>query len=56
MQNLGEQVGVDTPYISAVIRLASLIMDRDYLGEAKRTMASLGLSTLTATELDRLLA
>ena len=56
MQNLGEQVGVDTPYISAIIRLASLIMDRDYLGEAKRTMASLGFSTLTATELDRLLA
>jgi opine dehydrogenase len=56
MQSLGEQVGVDTPYMSAVIRLASLIMDRDYLEEAKRTMASLGLATLTATELDRLLA
>jgi opine dehydrogenase len=55
MQKLGEQVGVDTPYISAIVRLASLIMDRDYLGEGKRTMASLGLAALSTTELDRIL-
>ena len=56
MQMLGEQVGMDTPYISSIIKLASLLMGRDYLAEAKRTLASLGLATLTATEIDRLLA
>jgi len=56
MQKLGEQIGVDTPYISAVIKLASVLMDRDYLNEAKRTMESLGLSGYTAEELNKLLA
>jgi opine dehydrogenase len=56
IKKLGEQVGVKTPYISAVIRLISLLMDRDYLGEAKRTPESLGLSGYTAEELERLLA
>jgi len=55
MQKLGEQLGVDTPYISAVIRLASLLMDRNYLSEANRTMESLGLSGYTAEELEKLL-
>jgi hypothetical protein len=31
-------------------------MNRDYLGEAKRTMETLGLSQLTAKELEKLLA
>lgn len=55
MHSLGEQVGVDTPYISALIRVASLLVGRDYLGEAKRTMKSLGLSGNTIEELERLL-
>jgi len=55
-QKLGEQIGVATPIISAVITLASLLMNRDYLGEAKRTMETLGLSKLTAKELEELLA
>jgi hypothetical protein len=42
--------------MSAVITLVSLLMNRDYLGEAMRTMATLGLSNHTAKELDRLLA
>jgi opine dehydrogenase len=56
LQKLGEQVGVSTPVMSAVITLASLLMKRDYLGEAKRTMESLGLSGYSAEELDTLLA
>jgi opine dehydrogenase len=56
LQNLGEQVGVATPIMSAVIKLVSLLMNRDYLAEAKRTMETLGLSKHTAKELDRLLA
>lgn len=56
LQKLGEQVGVATPIISAVITLASLLMNRDYSGEARRTMQTLGLSNLTAEDLEQLLA
>jgi opine dehydrogenase len=56
LQKLGEQIGVATPLMSAVITLASLLMNRDYLGEARRTMETLGLSNLTAKELQNLLA
>jgi opine dehydrogenase len=55
-QKLAEQVGVKTPVISAVITLASLLMKRDYLGEAMRTMETLGISDYTAEELEQLLA
>ena len=56
LQKLGEQVGVATPVISAVITLVSMLMNRDYLGEARRTMETLGLSKYTAQELEKLLA
>jgi opine dehydrogenase len=55
-QNLGEQIGVETPIIAAVIQLASTVMGRDYLAEAPRTMETLGLSELTSEELALLLA
>jgi opine dehydrogenase len=55
LQKLGEQVGVETPNITAIIQLASVLMGRDYLGEAPRTMDSLGLSGYTAEELEQLL-
>ncbi len=55
-QKLGEQIGVATPVISAVITMVSLLMSRDYLGEAQRTMETLGLSKYTAKELEALLA
>jgi hypothetical protein len=42
--------------MSAVITLVSLLMNQDYLAEAKRTMESLGLSKHTAKELEELLA
>jgi len=56
LRKLAEQVDVDTPYINAVIRMVSLLMKRDYLAEAKRTMESLGLSGYTADELEQLLS
>jgi len=56
LRNLGEQVGVPTPVISAVIAVVSVLMKRDYLGEARRTMETLGLSQRTAKELQDLLA
>jgi opine dehydrogenase len=52
---LGKQIGVETPNIAAVIQIASVLMGRDYLGEEKRTMESLGLSGYTAEELAQLL-
>ena len=56
LQKLGEQIGVATPVMSAVITLVSLLMNRNYLGEARRTMETLGLSKQTAKELEKLLA
>jgi len=56
LQKLGEQIGVATPVMSAVITLVSVLMNRDYLKEANRTMETLGLSNFTAKELEKLLA
>jgi len=56
IKKLGEQVGVATPVMSAMITLVSLLMKRDYLGEARRTMETFGLSKHTAKELENLLA
>jgi opine dehydrogenase len=56
LQKLGEQVGVDTPVMSAVIALVSLLMNRDYVGEARRTMETLGFARHTAEELEALLS
>jgi len=56
LQKLGEQIGVATPVMSAVITLVSLLMNRNYLAEARRTMETLGLSEQTAKELEELLA
>ena len=55
MSQLGAQVGVETPHMSALMRLSSTMMNRDYLKEAKRTMDSLGLSRYTAEQLVSLL-
>lgn len=55
LQKLGEQIGVETPNIAAVIQLASTIMERSYLAEAPRTMESLGLSEYSVDELRQVL-
>lgn len=43
MSELGRQVGVATPGIDAVIQVASIVMARDYRGEALRTPGTLGI-------------
>jgi opine dehydrogenase len=48
---LGRQVGVETPTIDAVIQVTSVLMARDYAGEAVRTPKSLGIEELSAGEL-----
>ncbi len=54
MSRLGSQVGVETPTIDAIIQTASVLMDRDYEGEALRTPDSLGIGSLSAEELGNL--
>jgi len=55
-RSLAEQIGVETPTISAVIRLASVLTGEDYLAQGRRTMQSLGLSQYVTEELAPLLA
>jgi opine dehydrogenase len=50
-QTLGKQIGVDTPNITAVIQVASTLMERDYSAKAPRTMETLGLSNYSVDEL-----
>lgn len=51
MSELGKQVGVATPGIDAVIQVASIVMARDYRGEALRTPATLGIAGRSADQL-----
>jgi opine dehydrogenase len=51
MSKLGKQVGVETPTIDAIIQVTSVLMNRDYAGEALRTPESLGIGDLTAEQI-----
>ncbi len=51
MSKLGQQVGVETPGMDAVIDVASIVMARDYRAEALRTPESLGIADRSAEEL-----
>ncbi len=51
MSRLAKQVGVETPTMDAMIQLASVLMNRDYAGEAARTPESLGIGELTVEAL-----
>lgn len=51
MSNLAKQVGVDTPTMNAIIQVTSVLMNRDYAGEALRTPESLGIGDRSAAEL-----
>ena len=51
LQSLGRRLGVPTPAADSLIRLISILMDRDYAGAAPRTVESLGLVGRTAAEL-----
>ena len=54
MSKLGQQIGVATPGMDAVINVASIVMARDYRSEALRTPDSLGIADRSAEELSRL--
>jgi len=51
MSKLGQQIGVATPGIDAVINVATIVMARDYRAEALRTPESLGIADRSAEEL-----
>jgi len=54
MSKLGQQIGVSTPGIDAVINVATIVMARDYRAEALRTPESLGISDRSTEELAEL--
>ncbi len=54
MSGLARQVGVATPAMDSIIQLASVLMARDYAGEALRTPDSLGLAGLSVEKLQAL--
>ncbi len=54
MSRLARQLGVEVPTMEAVIHLASVLMARDYAGEALRTPESLGIGGYDAEALARL--
>lgn len=54
MSRLGKQVGVETPTIDSIIQATSVLMSRDYAGEALRTPETLGLAGMSAEQLAKL--
>jgi len=54
MSGLAKQVDVATPSMDAVIQLTSVLMNRDYAGEALRTPETLGIAGYSAAELGAL--
>ena len=51
MSRLARQINVETPTMDAIIQLTSVLMNRDYAGEALRTPRTLGIDGLSAEEL-----
>ena len=51
LSDLGRTIGVPTPVMDAIIEIASVVMARDFRGEAKRTKATAGLSDHTLEQL-----
>ncbi len=54
MSRLARQIGVETPSIDAMIQLTSVLMNRDYDGEALRTPETLGIDGMSIAELGSL--
>lgn len=54
MSGLARQIGVETPTMDAMIQLTSVLMNRDYRGEALRTPESLGIGDFSAAQLGAL--
>jgi opine dehydrogenase len=54
MSELGQQIGLATPGIDAVITVASIVMARDYRAEGLRTPRSLDIAGYSAEQLAEL--
>jgi opine dehydrogenase len=54
LTDLAARLGVPTPVIDAVITIASVVLARDFRGEAKRTVSSLGLDGMSREQLSAL--
>ncbi len=54
MARLAHQIGVATPTMDAMIQMTSVLMNRDYAGEALRTPTTLGIGDLSAEALGSL--
>lgn len=52
---LGKQVGVNTPVMDSIIEIVSVLMEKDYRSEKKRTMETLGLGKYSTEELKNIL-
>ena len=51
---LADKLGVDVPLMKAMIEIVSVIMKRDYLAEAPRTLEAIGLGEYSVEELKKL--
>jgi len=51
LSDLAARLDVATPAMDAVITIASVVLARDFRGEAKRTLTTLGLDGLSPSEL-----
>jgi opine dehydrogenase len=51
LTDLACRVGVKTPTMEALITLASTVLARDFRGEGKRTLATLGLDDMSVHDL-----
>ncbi len=55
LTDLAKQIGVKTPVMNAVLKVVSVIMERDYAREKARTMETLGLSKYNLNELKQVI-
>jgi len=51
LTDLAGRVGVETPVMEALITMASVVLARDFRAEGKRTLATLGLDDMSASDL-----
>lgn len=51
MTNVADKLGVEVPAMKALLKIVSIIMDRDYKAEQARTLGTLGLAKYSVDEL-----
>lgn len=51
MKELSLKLGIQTPAIDSVIKIASIIMQRDFIAEEKRSLKDLGLESFSSEDL-----